>query len=131
MPPKRPPAPVQTVRLDPDQLAEFARLLGREIAAAISGSPTTLSASPPKNWELLTTREASELIGISPSTMSVWRSFGKGPDYVKIGGKVRYRVDALEVVSHEWHVRHSRHAAVIPGRSWGDFKYVPSFAAIA
>lgn len=93
--PKPQTAPIQTIRLDPVQLAEFARLLGREIAAAIGGRPPEDHAAPLMKWELLTTSEASKLIGISAGTLTIWRSLGKGPDYVKIGGKVRYRVDAM------------------------------------
>lgn len=32
---------------------------------------------------------------ITPRTLANWRSTGQGPDYVKIGGKVMYPVDAL------------------------------------
>jgi hypothetical protein len=32
---------------------------------------------------------------ISPGTLANWRSLGKGPPYIKLGGRVRYPLDAL------------------------------------
>lgn len=46
---------------------------------------------------LLTTDEASRLLGYSPHTLQFWRSHGGGPAYIKVNGKlVRYRKSDLE-----------------------------------
>lgn len=41
--------------------------------------------------DLLSTTEASAVIQITAGTLNGWRYLGKGPDYVKLGRKVRYR----------------------------------------
>jgi hypothetical protein len=36
-------------------------------------------------------------LGVKPSTLASWRAKGRGPAWVRIGGKlVKYRADALE-----------------------------------
>ena len=40
--------------------------------------------------QLLTEREAAELLCVSFRTLQVWRSKGKGPAYIKLGRTVRY-----------------------------------------
>ena len=45
---------------------------------------------------------------ITVRTLGNWRSTGQGPDYVKIGGKVMYPVDALI----QWEESRKRTAAV-------------------
>lgn len=35
--------------------------------------------------------EAARLIGCAPKTLESWRWSGRGPRFVKVGGKVRYR----------------------------------------
>ena len=50
---------------------------------------------------LLTTREAAELMKLSPRTLEMHRSKGGGPAYLKAGGLVRYRLADLEAwLSH-------------------------------
>lgn len=45
----------------------------------------------------LTSTDAAAAIGIDPGTLRNWRSQGRGPRYVRIGGnKVLYRVADLE-----------------------------------
>ena len=45
----------------------------------------------------LTSTDAAAAIGIDPGTFRNWRSQGRGPAYVRIGGnKVVYRVADLE-----------------------------------
>lgn len=44
--------------------------------------------------ELLTSKEAAEMLGVSASTLKKWRLESKGPAYLKGGGKTghpRYR----------------------------------------
>lgn len=49
------------------------------------------------NPGLLTEQQAAEFIGVSPGTLSVWRSTGRYClPFLKIGHKVRYRLSDLE-----------------------------------
>ncbi len=48
--------------------------------------------------ELLKTKEAAELLKLSPRTLENLRLRGGGPRYVKLGGAVRYRTKDLD----EW-----------------------------
>lgn len=42
--------------------------------------------------QLLTSKQAAELLGLSEATLRSWRSAGKGPAYVNLEGRaVRYR----------------------------------------
>ena len=43
-------------------------------------------------YSLRTESEAAEFCGISPRTLQAWRRTGQGPDYVKTGRAVRYRL---------------------------------------
>lgn len=51
------------------------------------------------NNQFLTPQQVADRYGkaITPRTLANWRSTGQGPDYVKIGGKVMYPLDALLV----------------------------------
>lgn len=44
----------------------------------------------------LTTKEASEYLGLQPVTLECWRSRGGGPPFVKMGRAVRYRSEDLD-----------------------------------
>lgn len=46
--------------------------------------------------EKLNTEKAAEIIGIKTGTLYIWRSNGKGPDYLKIGKKVFYDREVVE-----------------------------------
>lgn len=46
--------------------------------------------------DLLTPSEVAVLLRVRVSTLRAWRSRGKGPSYVKIGGRVLYRRSAVE-----------------------------------
>ena len=48
--------------------------------------------------ELINTDTVAKLLGLSSPTLRLWRTLGKGPQYVKLGGAVRYRTEELE----EW-----------------------------
>jgi excisionase family DNA binding protein len=39
--------------------------------------------------------EVAEILGVPVHTLDVWRSQGKGPDYLKVGRHVRYRWSAV------------------------------------
>lgn len=49
--------------------------------------------------QLLTNRQVAELLGISPTTLEIWRCRGKGPAFVKYGARgqspVRYRLSVV------------------------------------
>lgn len=47
--------------------------------------------------ELLKDPEVAEMLGgLHPGTLRLWRLAGKGPKYLKIGHKVRYRRETVE-----------------------------------
>ena len=33
---------------------------------------------------------------MSPRTLENWRSLGKGPNYVKLGGQIRYKIEEIK-----------------------------------
>ena len=41
-------------------------------------------------FRFITENEAAEYLCLSPATLRRWRWAGKGPEFVKIGGAVRY-----------------------------------------
>lgn len=43
----------------------------------------------------VTTEEAARRLGVKASTLANWRWRGGGPAYVKVGGRVRYRLRDL------------------------------------
>ncbi|QWV97455.1 helix-turn-helix domain-containing protein [Geomonas nitrogeniifigens] len=45
---------------------------------------------------LLTTQEAAEILRVKESTLEQWRWQGRGPQFVKLGRLVRYRLADLE-----------------------------------
>jgi excisionase family DNA binding protein len=42
--------------------------------------------------EYMDSRQAAVYLGISANTLNCWRSRREGPPFVKVGGKVRYRL---------------------------------------
>lgn len=46
--------------------------------------------------ELLTERQATELLRLTGRTLATWRHRGQGPPWVKVGRFVRYRRTAIE-----------------------------------
>lgn len=45
---------------------------------------------------LLTPQETSELLRVSPKTLTRWRYFRQGPPFLKLGRAVRYSRDDLD-----------------------------------
>ena len=45
---------------------------------------------------LLTEKQAATFFSLKPQTLTSWRHKGTGPEYLKIGGAVRYRRRDLE-----------------------------------
>ena len=52
-----------------------------------------LATLPPR---FLRTKEAAEFLGLSARTLEKHRTYGTGPAYRKLGGRVVYSVDDLE-----------------------------------
>lgn len=57
--------------------------------------------------ELLRPHEVAEALGLSTGTLANWRSLGIGPTCVKVGGRVRYRVSAV----NDWVAEQERAAS--------------------
>ena len=56
------------------------------------------TTTPRKNSELFSEKQVADFLGVSPGTLSVWRCVGRYQiPYIKIGAKVRYSRDSLEV----------------------------------
>lgn len=50
---------------------------------------------------ILDTEHAAKYLGVSPRTMEKWRYQGRGPTYIRPGGRrVVYKVDALDAYLH-------------------------------
>ncbi len=41
------------------------------------------------------THKAAPLLGVKPGTLEVWRCQGKGPRFIKSGGRVVYRLSEI------------------------------------
>ncbi len=64
----------------------------------------TVESTASPSTDLRDTIKASEFIGINPRTLSNWRVIGKGPKYIKVGARVRYRTsDLLEWLDKHTH----------------------------
>ena len=85
------PSDITTVRLDPEQLAQLAKLIGQEIAAALGTAPAVV-----KRNGMLTPEEAAAYISKPVGTLKNWRWAGRGPKFIKVGRAIRYRIEALE-----------------------------------
>lgn len=46
--------------------------------------------------DLLTTEQAAKRLGLAEQTLAQWRWLGKGPEFVKVGSRVRYPSDSLD-----------------------------------
>ena len=46
--------------------------------------------------QMLTRREAAEIIGVKPQTLRHWATLRRGPEFVKDGRKVMYPAEALQ-----------------------------------
>lgn len=59
----------------------------------------------------LRTREAAEILGLSHRTLEKHRTYGTGPKYLKLGGRVVYRIEDLR----EWAAPGERTSTSDPG----------------
>jgi predicted site-specific integrase-resolvase len=60
---------------------------------------------------LMTVKEAAEVLGLSAHTLNDWRVKGKGPEYCKLEGAVRYSVEALQAFKDKGKRRSTSQAA--------------------
>jgi hypothetical protein len=58
--------------------------------------PAVAAQITPQPARHLNQIELSRRWGFSPRTLESWRWFGKGPAFIKVGGKVLYRVEDIE-----------------------------------
>lgn len=65
---------------------------------------TTISALSP---DLLTNEEAAALLGIKPNTLEIWRTKGKGPEFIKMGPNKQDPIRYLRAKIFEWLERQS------------------------
>lgn len=49
----------------------------------------------PMTDKLLSGKQAAALLDVAPITLRVWRQRGKGPDYIEVGGRIKYRESAI------------------------------------
>lgn len=59
----------------------------------------------------LRTREAAQMLGLSHRTLEKHRTYGTGPKYLKLGGRVVYRMQDL----HAWATPGERSSTSDPG----------------
>ena len=69
----------------------------------------TMTAFPPR---FLRTPEAARFLGLSGRTLEKHRTYGTGPTYRKIGGRVVYALDDLQT----WADRGTKCSTSDPGR---------------
>lgn len=58
---------------------------------------------------LLPTKDAAALLGFQPDTLKTWRKEKRGPDYIKLPGKILYAESALK--------KYLQDCTVTPGES--------------
>ena len=46
--------------------------------------------------DLMTSAEVARLLRIHPVTLSIWRSDDRGPAFIRMGNRVRYRPEEVE-----------------------------------
>ena len=63
---------------------------------ATSNNSAARAAVTPHPARHLNQIELSRRWGFSPRTLEGWRFFGKGPAFIKAGGKVLYRLEDIE-----------------------------------
>jgi predicted DNA-binding transcriptional regulator AlpA len=54
--------------------------------------------------QYLRTQEAAKILGLSRRTLEKHRSYGTGPQFLKLGGRVVYKIEDL----HSWALRGTR-----------------------
>lgn len=79
------------------KLAEVARML-TDVVLELSEAASQLAreSDKPKGRSTVAPLEAAEQIGVATATLARWRCEGKGPRYVKSGGRVIYLQEAID-----------------------------------
>lgn len=49
------------------------------------------------------TREAAAILGVSPALLRLWRSEGRGPESIKLGGTVVYGEETVKAYAKRRH----------------------------
>ena len=49
-----------------------------------------------EDFDLMTAEETAALLGIKETTLYKWRERGQGPPYIKMGGALRFRRNAVK-----------------------------------
>lgn len=76
-----------------DIVSQLAReAIERELAELPRSNPTSIDYHREK---LIDSKQAAEILGLSPGTLSNMRAAGTSPAYVKIGTAIRYRVSDI------------------------------------
>jgi hypothetical protein len=87
---KKPDDPLVQIRLSD--------LLALQRAAAGAQTPAEPAAPPAPPHEILTTREAAALLGVTPKGLEQMRAEGRGPKFFRVGRAIRYRRSDLVVL---------------------------------
>jgi hypothetical protein len=60
------------------------------------GSQIVPATAPIDHVRHLTQLDLARRLRVSPRTLERWRWLGQGPQFLKIGGRIRYRFDLIE-----------------------------------
>ena len=52
------------------------------------------------NNERVDTPSAAKILGLKKGTLEVWRSMGRGPRFCRIGRRIFYRIEDLELFAN-------------------------------
>jgi excisionase family DNA binding protein len=89
-----------------DPFEALAEHIAQRVAAILAERPPQPPAAAPQppQSEYLTTKSAAAALGLGRSTLEGWRTAGKGPKFLKLGGAVRYARADLDA----WLAKNSR-----------------------
>jgi excisionase family DNA binding protein len=59
---------------------------------------------------LLTPKDVGDRLNVPTGTLSQWRHRGIGPDWIKLGGHIRYRAEDVEA----WVAAQTRTGGLVP-----------------
>lgn len=63
------------------------------------------------NSDYLDTAAAAAILGVHPGTLANWRSQGRGPQYVRVGRRVRYtRLSLFFWTASRWRYARADHS---------------------
>ncbi len=63
--------------------------------------------------ELLTERDAAPRCGVSPKTLANWRVLGRGPRFIKAGGRIAYDPADIETWKADRRVNSTSEAVAV------------------